>query len=261
MNSQLTKRLKDVEWKDLVVLSSGQRFIELTITLPWLFLSLMFAHYGFYLLAVPFSFVFFLCGLRQVHNGYHYALGVSKQATNWILWLNSLMMLAAMHAIKHNHLQHHKHCLNDEDVEGKCARMPAIKALLYGPLFPVEQHYHAIKKGSNSTRKWVYLELFSIAILYTLVMVLNIEALQYHLLVMLIGECFTAFFAVWTVHHDCDEEMHSRTIRSRWKSLLTFNMFFHLEHHLYPKVPTINLPELARRIDVKAPDIKIREVI
>ena len=29
-------------------------------------------------------------------------------------------------------------------------------------------------------------------------------ALWYHVGVMAIGQCMTSFFAVWTVHHDCD---------------------------------------------------------
>jgi fatty acid desaturase len=33
------------------------------------------------------------------------------------------------------------------------------------------------------------------------------------------------------------------------RAALTFNMFFHLEHHLFPLVPTAHLPMLARRLD------------
>jgi len=52
------------------------------------------------------------------------------------------------------------------------------------------------------------------------------------------------------VHHDCaGADPPARTIRNRLRAMLTFNMFFHLEHHLYPQVPTAHLPMLARRID------------
>ena len=33
-------------------------------------------------------------------------------------------------------------------------------------------------------------------------------------------------------------------------------MFYHLEHHLFPAVPTIKLPELAKRIDEVLPEIE-----
>lgn len=89
---------------------------------------------------------------------------------------------------------------------------------------------------------------------------LHISFLEYHILAMATGELFTAFFAVWTVHHDCDEEVFARTISQRWKNKLTYNMFYHLEHHLYPGVPTIKLPELSQRIRTAIPDLKAKEV-
>jgi fatty acid desaturase len=66
---------------------------------------------------------------------------------------------------------------------------------------------------------------------------------------MLAGECLTAFFAVWTVHHDCQENDLARTQRGRWINRLCYSMFFHAEHHLFPAVPTCHLEALARRLD------------
>ena len=42
----------------------------------------------------------------------------------------------------------------------------------------------------------------------------------------------------------------------RLRAMLTFNMLFHLEHHLYPQVPTPHLPLLARRIDDHWPQVR-----
>ncbi len=65
-----------------------------------------------------------------------------------------------------------------------------------------------------------------------------------------------AFFAVWTVHHDTEENpAFARTQRGGWKNKITFSMFYHLEHHLFPAVPTIKLPELAKRIDEALPEL------
>ena len=38
-------------------------------------------------------------------------------------------------------------------------------------------------------------------------------------------------------------------------------MFYHTEHHLFPKVPTCHLPELAERIDKVMPEIKDKTVL
>jgi fatty acid desaturase len=92
-----------------------------------------------------------------------------------------------------------------------------------------------------------------IAIVFAL---LENRVLEYHVMAMALGQCLTAFFAVWTVHHDCgDASFPARTIRNPWKARLTYAMFYHVEHHLYPAVPTRRLPILARRLDRAAPDL------
>ena len=66
--------------------------------------------------------------------------------------------------------------------------------------------------------------------------------LTHHVGLMAIAQTLTGFFAVWTVHHDCDREHHiARTLRNPLKSAIALDMFFHLEHHLFPEVPSYNL--------------------
>ena len=78
---------------------------------------------------------------------------------------------------------------------------------------------------------------------------------------MLIGQCLTSFFAVWTVHHHCEHDgLFARTVRSRIKARLTYNMFFHMEHHLFPAVPTCRLQILADRLDAVAPHLAGKKV-
>ncbi len=105
-------------------------------------------------------------------------------------------------------------------------------------------------------------ELSAIAIWVGLVFfVLDASFLRYHVMAMAAGQCLTAFFAVWTVHHDCDREHFiARTLRSRAKSALAFGMFFHVEHHLFPRVPTRRLPVLAERLDLAAPELAGKQV-
>jgi fatty acid desaturase len=69
------------------------------------------------------------------------------------------------------------------------------------------------------------------------------------------------FFAVWTVHHDCDRSHHiARTLRGWLKNTVSFSMFYHVEHHLFPKVPTCWLHQLARRLDAVAPELQNKRV-
>lgn len=248
--------LRRVQWKDLTRLSPLEVFIENTISLPWLACSIYFAAQQQYLAALPFSFLFFLTALRHVHNAFHYALGLNKKTTNALLYVYSVLMCASINAVKYNHLRHHKYCLEKGDAEGACARMGAGKAILLGPYFIVNQHRAALCSGIKKLRKAVSADLLAIFIFASIAFVSGSSVLIYHLLAMVAGEFFSAFFAVWTVHHHCDEEVFARTLRKGWKNLITYNMFYHMEHHLFPAVPTIKLPVLAKRIDEQLPGLR-----
>jgi fatty acid desaturase len=248
--------LRKVEWKDLRSLTFREMLIENNLSIPWALLSWTLAYYGYYWAALPFSGFFFLTGLRQVHNGFHNSLGTSKFLTWLSLFLNSILMMVSIHAVKFNHLRHHKYCLEDDDYEGKAAGMTWYGAILYGPIHIFLIHKVTLELGGKHYIKNVLLELFAILVFTTIVFYFNIHFLVYHIAVMILGEFLMAFFAVWTVHHDThDSPEFARTQRADWKNKLTFSMFYHLEHHLFPAVPTIKLPELARRIDYVLPDL------
>ena len=254
--------VRAVPWKDLVQLSPSDVVQELSISLPWLIGSWIAASHQQYLVALGCSFMFFLTGLRQVHNAYHYALGVSRAATEWLMFLMSILMLGSMHAVQINHLRHHRHCMEDDDVEAMSARMPGWRAILVGPLFPLRLHRKALELGSPRQRTWILCELAAnIAWIGLVFGVLEAQWLQYHVVAMALGQCLTAFFAVWTVHHGCDREHFiARTSRRRFWNGFFYDMFFHVEHHLFPAVPTRKLAVLARRIDGLTPGFAAKRV-
>ncbi len=255
-------RLRSLGWRDLVPVNRFEIVRELVLPATWLVASLAAAKFGHHVVALGVSFLFFLTGLRLVHNAFHSALGLSRRGTDFVLWIMSLVMLGSMHAVRFNHLQHHKESLGEHDVEGRHADLPAWRALLYGPVFPVLLHATALQKGDRRLRRTVVAELAMSAAWIALVFgFLDSSTLRYHVTAMLLGQCLTAFFAVWTVHHHCDRQHYiARTLRNRLKNLVTFDMFLHIEHHLFPRVPTCHLGELSRRIDRVAPELKSKIV-
>lgn len=255
-------RVRSVDWHDLTRLNRTEIVHELLLSTPWLVLSLLLASVRLYPLALVASFMFFLAGLRQVHNAYHYVLGISRIATEWVMAVLSVLMLGSMHAIQINHLRHHSHCMDEDDVEAASARMTALQAIVFGPVFPVRLHAAALAHARPHQRRWILGELGANAVWVLLVFaVLDVPILKYHVIAMAAGQCLTAFFAVWTVHHDCDREHFiARTIRGPFKTALTYHMFFHVEHHLFPKVPTCHLPQLAERLDRAAPELREMKV-
>lgn len=256
MTSELTQK---VAWKDLTRLNAKEIFIENNLTFPWLAASLLLSYFEYYLLVLPCAVFFFLTGLRQVHNGFHRALGTNGFLTWCCLYANSILMMSSIHAVGYNHLRHHKYCLGEGDYEGKSARMKWWQAILYGPVHIYMIHKVTLQYGSRADKRNVWIELVSIAVYTAVIIAFDIRFLMYFSGLMVLGEFFSAFFAVWTVHHDCDDDTIARTQRKGWKNWLTYNMFYHLEHHLFPAVPTIKLPELARRIDKAMPELEKKQ--
>ena len=244
-------RSYQIDWRDLAATTPRDAVRELLLPAPWLAGSLILAEYGLYPLALIASFVFFLTGLRVVHGAFHYTLGLPRRATDCVMFAFSLAMLGSMHAVQWNHLRHHRHCLAEDDIEAMGARRSAWGALLLGPRFPFRLHRAALTGARGTKRRWMVAELGgNLAVAALVFGMLSSAALQYHLWAMAAGQCMTAFFAVWTVHHGCSRDGPlARTVRNRFRAAVTFSMFFHLEHHLFPQVPTARLHILARRID------------
>src|ERR1044072_99834 len=161
--------LRKVEWRDLKSLSIKEMLIENNLTIPWFVISLTLAYFGYYIFALPFSAFFFLTGLRQVHNGFHNSLGTNKFLTWLSLYINSVLMMVSIHAVKFNHIRHHKYCLSEEDYEGKSAGMSWYGAILYGPVHMFLIHKKTLELGNRKYRFNVILELLSIAVFTSLI--------------------------------------------------------------------------------------------
>jgi len=261
-------RVKAVEWRDLVQVSKWQAFKEVTLSLPWIAASLGFfwliQYTGSWWWMIPAqlaSFYLFLTGLRQTHNAYHYAVGVSRRGCDLLMYFLSIVMTGSMHAVQINHLHHHRTNLGPDDVEGFTAKLKWWQAMAVGPYFPLKLHWFALKTGKPNQLKWVYAELAGNLVWYAFVayatFALNQWWLGLFLLTMWAGQSGTGFFAVWTVHHGCDEAHHvARTQRGWLKNAISYQMFHHIEHHLFPAVPTCHWAKLGKRLDEAAPELK-----
>jgi fatty acid desaturase len=254
-------RVRSVPWRDLVTLRPGERMRELLLPLPCLLLALLAARYALWVLALAGSFYFFLTGLRLVHDVFHGNLGLRAWGNDVVLLVLSILMLGSMHAVRLTHLQHHRDCLGAGDVEGGAARRGAGGALLWGVIFPVQLHLAALQRANLRQLRWIVAELMLSGGSIAAILAARHPVLSYHFAAMALGQTLTGFFAVWTVHHDCDRwQQIARTLRHRLKSAVSFGMFYHLEHHLSPRVPTYYLPALAERLDQTIPGLPRKQV-
>lgn len=251
--------LRTIAWRDLVSMRPSDGVVECLHPLPWLLGSGLLAGLGLWLAAIPFSFMFFLTALRLNHEAIHHNLGFRARGHRVVLHGLSALMLGSNNAVAHNHLHHHGRVGKPDDLEGKCGRMSGWKVLLFGPVFPVEMHLAAWRRGGPALRRRMRIDGALSVALVALALATQAPLLVYHLALMLAAQCLTAFFAVWITHHDCEDEgLIARTQRSPLINRLTYNMFFHLEHHLFPSVPVRRLDRLAARLDAAVPAIAER---
>lgn len=262
MPAKLTRSLivRTVAWRDLVPMRKADGVVECLHPLPWLAASLGLAAHGWFVAALPCTFMFFLTGLRLNHEAIHGNIGFTAQGDRLVLHTLSMLMLCSNHSVRWNHLQHHRHIGQEHDLEGKAGRMTFWQVLLYGPLFAWETHRQAWLLGGEQQRRLMALDLGLNLVLPALAVLLPAPALQialaYHLAMMASAQCLTAFFAVWITHHGCDDRLLvARSQRNRLVNFAAYSMFFHFEHHTFPAVPVRRLNQLARRLDAAFPGL------
>lgn len=206
--------------------------------------------------------MFYMMALRQAHDSYHHSIGLSKRHTHFLLHILSVAMMCSTHAIGYTHLQHHKPTLNEHDIEGSWSRQSGWMAILKGPVFYYRIQKHGLNHGSKQLKQNAKIDMALIACLLLFTAITQAHLLIYHLISMLICSYLVGFFAVWSVHHDCDgEEFVARTERKKWLNFATAHLLFHVEHHLFPAVPCNNLPILAKRLDAVAPQLTSKRVL
>lgn len=262
--------LSSVEWQDLRQLSRVQIVYNVILPYPFLLLSWWFASQSWYVLACGASYFFFAAAFRQAHDGYHHSLGTSKRTTTGILLLLSVLLMTGLHSIRATHMEHHRNPLGDSDIEGGLAKLSWWQALLGGVTYRLDIYRQGLRLSSRRNRRLAWLEFASIILVVMAAIGLSTvtaptaallaQVLVYHILTMTFANVSVGIIAVWGVHHDCDETV-ARTERNKLVNVLTFNLLYHVEHHLFPAVPSNHLPELAKRLDAAAPHLTNQQVL
>lgn len=250
-----------VRWRDLTPMRRRDGLLECAHPLPWLAASWAAAALAMWPAAVFCSFMLFLTALRLNHEAIHGNLGFRPRADRRVLHALSAVMLGSNSAVAFNHLRHHRHLGTAADIEGACGRMRLWAVILHGPIFPVEMHLAAWRDGDATLRRRMTIDLGLNAAVFGAALITWSPVLLYHVAATTVAQCLTAFFAVWVTHHDCAPDDVARTQRSAILNFVSYNMFLHREHHLFPGVPVRRLGILAARIGEAAPDFSARAAL
>lgn len=241
-----------IRWHDLQPMHLRDTLHELALPLPWLATSWALFASPFWFLGFPASFMFFLCALRLNHEAIHGNLGLTRRGDHAVLHVLSFLMGSSNTAVAYGHMLHHKHAMGPGDFEGKCGHMSFWEVLRYGPRFPIDINRHAWAGSNRAGRRRIAIDWALNLAMIALAMAVG-GFLLLHVAAMAIAQCLTALFAVWITHQGTAKTGIAARSQRGLLARLAYLMFYHREHHLFPRVPVRRLPELASRLDKCVP--------
>lgn len=195
----------------------------------------------------------FVCMAAYLHDVAHGSVGLSARQTNVVLFAMGAMMLQSGHAFRYTHLFHHAHCLEPEDLEGAPARLDLWQVLLAGPGYLPRLWNKALSEAAPRERRWILAELACALGMATAALLLvrwSAGPLLYCAMV-LAGVMTYPLTTAYLPHHKPGARPleQARTLRGVLVPALFMNLTYHLEHHLYPQVPSTNLRRLSLQLD------------
>jgi len=240
---------------DLLVTTTRQRWIALLRPFVGVGAFLLAAHFGLWLLTPLIVFLIFVAVVTVTHDVVHGTLGLSKRQTEWALFLMGAVLMESGHAYQTTHRQHHTTFPGDDDPEGYPAKMNMIGAILYGPVFLARLWLWAFRRnrGCWSRRLWLLTEatLTLTVILAGIALWQRTPYILLYAVLAIVGSWVYPLLTVYLPHKDFGDTplTQTHTLRGRVIPAIFLELTYHLEHHLYPQVPSHHLAELARRLD------------
>ncbi len=240
---------------DLLAVSPGRT--RLALARPYLGIGVfaLVCWAGWWWLTPLVVFGIFVAVVTVTHDVVHRALGLSARQSDWALFLMGLVLLESGHAYRSTHLQHHRLFPSDEDPEGYPANLSLLGAVVYGPVFLVRLWWWSWRRarGDRGLRAWLLAEAVTpfAAVGGGVLLWPVTPGLLAYAVMAIAGSWVYPLLTVYLPHHDYGDEplTQTRTLRGRVIPAIFLELTYHLEHHLYPQIPSHRLPELARRLD------------
>ncbi|MCI0378532.1 MAG: fatty acid desaturase [Gemmataceae bacterium] len=240
---------------DLLVTTRRQRWLACLRPFAGLAAFAIAANVGLWWLTPIIVFFIFVAVVTVTHDVVHGALGLTPRQSEWALFIFGAILLESGHAYRTSHLQHHRVFPGPDDPEGEPARMSLWKAMLYGPVFLPRLWWWAYtrQRGRPDQRRWLLIEAaWAVAMpLGGIILWQWTPAVILFVVLAIVGSWVYPLLTVHLPHHNYGDHSLTQTssLRGCVIPALFLELTYHLEHHLYPSVPSHHLPELSRRLD------------
>lgn len=226
-----------------------------TISLPFgMFIAYwLFAFYEYWVFAFLSTVVMsFVTYGSTSHDLVHGNLELKRKTNEILLSVIEAISLRSGHAYQSVHLNHHARFPHKDDIEAEASRMSLIRAILEGFVFQFRIYVWALKNPRGRMR-WIIAEGF-VVILFVLGAIIATPFTVIPIIyvgLMIAGSWIIPLITSYVPHDpEATDAVHqTRLFRGKLFRVITFDHLYHLEHHLYPKVPHQNWPRLAQRLD------------
>jgi beta-carotene hydroxylase len=240
---------------DLLTTTPRQRWVALARPFIGVALYAVAWALGLWWLSPLIVFLIFVAVVTVTHDVVHGSLGLNRRQTDWALFLTGLVLLESGHAYRTTHLQHHKVFPSDDDPEGYPAKISLLGAILYGPVFLARLWFWAFARNDRRPvqRVWLLLEALTpvCAVIGGVLLWSATPALLLYVALAIVGSWVYPLLTVHLPHRNFGDTPLSQThtLRGTIIPALFLELTYHLEHHLYPQVPSHHLKKLACRLD------------
>jgi beta-carotene hydroxylase len=186
------------------------------------------------------------------HDLVHRTLGLSRRSNEALLTVIELLAFRSGHAYRLAHLHHHARFPHDDDIEGAAAKMSFLRTLAEGMIFqPRMMLWAALRHGRSHpiVLAEIVMGLGLLMACFATIPVTPIFAV--YAVLMIMGSWVIPLATSYVPHNPAGQTALTQTklFRGKVASIIAMEHLYHLEHHLYPRVPHHNWPKLARRLD------------
>jgi len=239
---------------DLLRVTPLQRIWSILRPVVCMIAYFVFAIQGWWVPAVlAVAGLMFITYVSTSHDLLHRTLGFSRSVNDALLGFIEMLVLRSGHAFRLTHLQHHRHFPQDDDVEGLVARLPWWRALLSGVGNQSRLFIWAWPRASVRDRRWMLVEaVWAAGFAFASVALLPVTNVAFIYVALIVTSSWLYPLAtVWIPHRaeGKDKLTQTHAVRGRLVPELFLQHTYHLEHHLYPAVPSYHWRKLAQRLD------------
>lgn len=208
-----------------------------------------------YWLLLPWVGFHFVYLLGLCHEAVHNAAGIGPRMTHVLLFTGGLGLMESGHGFRLSHIRHHADLCDAEDIEGEGALGTAWQAIAMGPLFLPRVLAWALRHGKRLPEQYVWIKvevgLVAAAWLAMWPLLYVVPQVGAYMVLMWLVSWIKPFSLSYVLHLAYDASKADQlgvSVRGWVLQQVLFGLTWHMEHHLYPQVPTHRLPELAQRL-------------